>query len=94
MTWIKTINYKDSTGNLKKIYDRVKGPHNHIDNILKAHSLRPHTLLGHMTLYKNVLHNTNNTLPKWYLEAMGTYVSHLNDCPYCIDHHFAGLRRL
>jgi len=41
-------------------------------------------LLGHMTLYKNVLHNSNNTLPKWYLETLGVYVSSLNNCAYCV----------
>jgi uncharacterized peroxidase-related enzyme len=47
-----------------------------------------------MTLYKYVLHHPGNTLPKWLLEAIGTYVSILNNCAYCIDHHFAELRRL
>ena len=47
-----------------------------------------------MTLYKSVLHNTNNTLPKWYLEALGVYVSYLNECDYCVQHHFAGFKRL
>ena len=94
MTWIKTIDYNDADPELKKIYDRVKGPDNNVDNVLQAHSLRPHTLKGHMTLYKNVLHNSNNTLPKWYLEALGVYVSYLNQCMYCVEHHFAGFRRL
>ncbi len=94
MSWIKEIAYEDATGQLKKIYDRVKGPNNNIDNVLSIHSLRPHSLIGHMGLYKNVLHNSNNTLPKWYLETLGTYVSSLNQCPYCIKHHAAGLKRL
>ncbi|GAA4274688.1 peroxidase-related enzyme [Aquimarina gracilis] len=94
MSWIKEISYTDATGSLKKIYDRIKGPNNNIDNVLSVHSLRPHTLTGHMGLYKNVLHNTNNTLPKWYLETIGVYVSNLNQCSYCIDHHSAGLKRL
>jgi uncharacterized peroxidase-related enzyme len=94
MTWIKTIPYKEATGVLLKLYNRVKGPDNNIDNILKSHSLRPHTLTGHMALYKNVLHNTNNTLPKWFLETIGTLVSHINQCPYCVEHHFSGLTRL
>ena len=76
------------------MYDRVKGPDNNIDNVLSVHSLRPHTLTGHMTLYKNVLHNSSNTLPKWYLETLGTYVSNLNQCSYCVQHHAAGLKRL
>ncbi len=94
MTWIKTIKYEDANPKLKKIYDRVKSPDGQIDNILSAHSLRPHTLVGHMTLYKNVLHNRNNTFPKWYLETIGTLVSLLNKCDYCVDHHFHGLKRL
>ncbi len=94
MSWIKTIEYEAAEGALKKLYDRVKGPDDNIDNILKAHSLRPHSLKGHMGLYKNVLHHRNNTLSKWFLETLGVYVSVLNDCPYCIEHHYAGLKRL
>ncbi len=94
MFWIDHITYEDADSSLKKLYNRVKGPDNQIDNILMAHSLRPHTLTGHMALYKNVIHNTNNTLPKWYLEAIGVYVSFLNHCDYCVEHHFAGLQKL
>ena len=47
-----------------------------------------------MVLYKNVLHNSNNTLPKWFLETIGVYVSILNNCDYCINHHFEGLKKL
>jgi uncharacterized peroxidase-related enzyme len=94
MTWIKTIPYQEAQGSLKEMYDRIKGPNNTVDNVLSIHSLRPHTLQGHMTLYKSVLHNANNSLPKWYLEALGVYVSNLNACDYCEQHHFAGFRRL
>lgn len=94
MSWIKTIDYAEAEGPLKRMYNRVKGPDNNVDNVLSIHSLRPHTLTGHMTLYKSVLHNSNNTLPKWYLEALGVYVSNLNQCDYCVRHHFAGFSRL
>lgn len=94
MSWIETIDYDQADGPLKRMYDRVKGPDNNVDNVLLIHSLRPHTLTGHMTLYKSVLHNANNTLPKWYLEALGVYVSYLNKCDYCVRHHFAGFSRL
>lgn len=76
------------------MYDRIKGADNNIDNVLSVHSLRPHTLSSHMMLYKNVLHNSANTLPKWYLETLGIYVSYLNDCSYCVEHHLEGLKRL
>lgn len=94
MTWIATIAYADATGRLKTLYDRVTGPGGNVDNIMMAHSLRPHSMEGHMTLYKNVLHHTGNTIPKWMLETLGVWVSSLNGCAYCVEHHFAGLRRL
>jgi len=94
MSWIDTISYDDSQGDLRQLYDRIKGPDNNVDNIMLAHSLRPHTMLGHMTLYKYVLHHPRNTLPKAYLEAIGVYVSSLNNCGYCLEHHFAGMVRL
>ena len=94
MTWIRTVPFAEATGKLKKLYERVTGPDNNVDNIMLAHSLRPHSMEGHMTLYKYMLHHPHNTLPKWYLEAIGVYVSHLNRCGYCFDHHLAGMRRL
>lgn len=94
MSWIKTISYGDSKGSLRTAYRRVVGPGGHIDNIMELHSLRPHTLDGHMRLYKNVLHHSANSLPKWWLETIGTYVSLLNRCEYCVEHHYSGLRRL
>ncbi|MDJ0894227.1 MAG: peroxidase-related enzyme [Alphaproteobacteria bacterium] len=94
MTWISTIAEPDANGRLKQLYRRVAGPDGRVDNILKAHSLRPHTLEGHMALYKHVLHNSANTVPKATLESIGLYVSLLNRCGYCVDHHFEGLRRL
>lgn len=94
MSWITEISYKSAQGRLKKLYDRVKGPEDNVDNIMMAHSLRPHSMIGHMTLYKNVLHHSANELPKWYLELVGVYVSHLNTCKYCVIHHANGLKRL
>ena len=94
MTWIKTIPYDEAAGRLKTLYDRIRAPDGQIDNIMAAHSLRAHTMDGHMALYKNVLHHSANKTPKWFLEAIGVYVSLLNKCAYCADHHFAGMARL
>ena len=94
MTWIKTISYQAADGKLKRLYDRIKGPDDNVDNIMLAHSLRPHTMEGHMALYKHVLHHPRNSLPKVYLETIGVYVSSLNNCDYCVEHHFGGISRL
>lgn len=92
--WISYIPFEEATGKLQRLYERIRTPDGRVDNIMKVHSLRPHTLEGHMALYKNVLHHSANTLPKWFLETTGVYVSLLNHCEYCVEHHFAGLKRL
>jgi uncharacterized peroxidase-related enzyme len=94
MTWIETIPYERATGRLKTLYDRVKGPGTHVDNIMKAHSLRPHTMEAHMLIYKYVLYHSGNRIPSWMLETIGAYVSILNGCGYCTAHHLEGLRAL
>ncbi len=94
MSWIKTIPYDQAEGKLKRLYERIKGPDNNVDNIMQAHSLRPHTMEAHMAIYKNVLHHSSNVTPKWFLELVGVWVSALNECEYCVEHHFAGMKRL
>ena len=94
MTWIRTIPFEEAEGKVKDLYERIKGPNNNVDNIMMAHSLRPHSMEGHMALYKNVLHHSRNTLPKWLLEAVGVCVSIINQCEYCIEHHYEGMRKL
>ena len=92
--WISHIPFIRATGRLKTLYDSIKGPDDNIDNIMLAHSLRPHSMEGHMALYKNVLHHSSNSVPKWFVECIGVWVSILNRCDYCVEHHFAGMKRL
>ena len=93
MSWIHIIPFDKATGKLKSIYNKIKGPNNQIDNVLGIHSLRPHTLTGHVSLYKNTLHHASNTFTNWFLELLGTYTSFINKCDYCYEHHFAGMKR-
>ena len=83
----------EATGKLKELYKQVVGFNNSVDNVVTMHSLRPHTLEAHLSLYRAVLHHPDNTLPRWYLEALGTYVSYLNNCQYCFTHHSKGMQR-
>ena len=94
MPWIRTIPFDAATGKLRQLYQRVTGPDNNVDNIMMMHSLRPHTMEGHMAIYKYVMHHSANTVPKWFLEVLGVWVSSLNNCTYCVEHHFAGMKRL
>jgi uncharacterized peroxidase-related enzyme len=92
--WIRMIPLEQAQGALVGAYERVKTPHGTVDNVMKAHSLRPHTMDGHVTLYRSVLHNPDNTLPFAFLEVVASYVSLLNRCDYSLTHHWANARRL
>lgn len=92
--WIHMIPLEQAQGPLAAAYEKVKTPHGTVDNVMKAHSLRPHTMEGHVALYRSVLHNPDNTLPFWFLEVVASYVSMLNRCDYSLTHHFANARRL
>ena len=87
MTWISFVPFGEASGRLEGLYEKYQRPNGTLPNIISAHSLRPHILEGHMVLYRAVLGHSGNTLPLWYLEAIGLYVSALNECTYCIDHH-------
>lgn len=93
MSWIETIPFAAALGRLRTLYERIRGPDGEVDNILRVHSLRPHTLEGHLALYKSVLHHTANTLPRGLAETIGVYVSLLNGCDYCVEHHAVGVAR-
>ena len=92
--WIRMIAPEEATGRLSELYERVKTPRGTVDNVMRAHSLRPESLEGHVVLYRSVLHNEANTLPFWFLEAVATYVSLTNRCHYSTTHHSANMRRL
>jgi len=92
--WIKMIPETEATGVLREMYDNARTPHGTVDNVMKAHSLRPHTMAGHVALYKSVLHHPDNTLPLSFLEIVASYTSIKNKCSYSLTHHFANARRL
>ena len=94
MAFIKVVSPQQAQGRLAKIFKQIQAPDGQVDNVLQIHSLRPHTLQGHMAIYKAVLHHTGNQVPEWYLEAIGVLVSRLNGCVYCASHHAEGLKRL
>jgi len=92
--WIEMIPADEATGTVKDMYDKVRTPHGTVDNVMRAHSLRPHTMDGHVTLYRSVLHNPDNELPFWFLEVVASYTSMVNDCEYSLTHHFENVRKL
>lgn len=93
MAWIRITSPADAQGALARSFSRLGAPHARLDQIMLVHGERPHTLEGHMALYRSVLHHRANTLDSALAEAIGVRVSRINRCRYCVTHHSRGLRR-
>jgi len=92
MSWIRSIHPVQADAALGKLYQRLFGARQQIDNVLAVHALRPQTLQAHMGLYKAVMQHPDMQLPLWLREAIGVLVSRLNRCAYCVAHHRCGMR--
>ena len=92
--WIRMLGDAEAGPELAAAFDRVRAPAGTVDNVMRVHSLRPHTMLGHHALYMSALHDEANVLPGCFLEAVASYVSILNRCPYSLTNHWANARHL
>ncbi|MGI9355084.1 MAG: peroxidase-related enzyme [Rhizobiaceae bacterium] len=92
--WIRMISDDEADPDLLEALHLARTPHGTVDNVMRAHSLRPNTMKGHVILYRAALHDDANTLPQWLQETISSYVSILNDCPYSLANHWANARHL
>ncbi|MEM8755356.1 MAG: peroxidase-related enzyme, partial [Pseudomonadota bacterium] len=92
--WIEMIADEDADEDLLAALKLARTPHGTVDNVMRVHSLRPNTMRGHFVLYRAALHDDANTIPMWLQEAISSYVSILNDCPYSLANHWANARHL
>ncbi|MCZ4351194.1 peroxidase-related enzyme [Roseovarius aestuarii] len=92
--WIKMIADEDAGPELREVLDLARTPHGTVDNVMRVHSLRPHTMRGHVVLYRAALHDDANTLPMWLQEVISSWVSTLNACPYSFANHWANAAHL
>ena len=86
MPYIETIDYEDSIGELRTIYDNLIGSRGKLAEVHKIQSLNPAALLAHMELYKATMFG-RSPLKRYQREMMAVVVSSANRCPYCIAHH-------
>lgn len=93
MAWIETIDPKHAQGRLVSLYKRVGNPDGTVDRVMQIHSLSPDSLHGHFEVYVAAMHRAS-PLSRAERELVGAFVSLLNGCEYCLQHHAAGLRRL
>ena len=92
--WIEMLTDEQASDNVRQIFNKARTPHGTLDNVMRVHSLRPETMLGHLTLYQSVLHSKDLTLPMWFLEVIACYVSLINKCNYSFTHHWDNAEKL
>jgi len=88
------VSDEDADETLKSALDLARTPHGTVDNVMRVHSLRPSTMVGHVKLYRACLHDDANTLPVWFQEVISSYVSVLNDCSYSYANHWKNAAHL
>ncbi|MBI4546528.1 MAG: peroxidase-related enzyme [Ignavibacteriae bacterium] len=93
MAFIHIITENKAEGELKKLYEDYRAPWDGVDNILKIHSLLPHTLKPHVDLYRTVMFG-KGPLTRRQREMIATVVSKANSCTYCVHHHSDALLRV
>ena len=92
--WIKYAPEDPANADLRAALELAQTPHGTVDNVMRVHSLRPSTMVGHVKLYRSVLHNSANRLPAWLQETVGSYVSFLNSCDYSFANHWKNAAHL
>ena len=92
MSYIRTIDESEASGELDDLYKRGRNPDGSVDNVLKVHSLNPESLRAHLEVYIAAMHRPS-PLSRAEREIVATVVSRVNGCEYCLRHHSEGLRR-
>ncbi len=91
LAWIKTVPEDKATGDLKRAYEEVVRARGKISNIMRAQSLNPNALRGHLELYVNLMYGKSG-LSRGEREMIATTISAHNGCEYCVIHHGEALR--
>lgn len=92
--WISVIGDAEAGPDLRSALNSARTPHGTVDNVMRVHSHRPNTMMGHVVLYRAALHDDANTLPAWFQETVASYVSVLNDCTYSYANHWKNAAHL
>ena len=81
MSWIKTIQPEEATGDLKSEYEQAIKRAGKVFNILKVQSLNPESLRASMRLYLATMYGGSG-LSRAEREMLATVVSRTNRCFY------------
>jgi len=86
MPHIEIIDYDQSTGDLREIYNHIIATRGKLADVHTIQSLNPSTILSHMNLYKDIMFG-QSPLKRYHREMLAVVVSVANQCDYCMMHH-------
>ncbi len=92
--WISMIPDHLASPEWQAALEVARTPAGTVDNVMRVHSHRPNTMLGHVKLYRAVLHDEANTVPMWMQETVASYVSLINNSHYSYSNHWKNARHL
>jgi len=91
MAFIEMIDYEQSEGRLREIYDELIAKRGKLAKVHQSQSLHPESIVKHMDLYLEIMFG-QSPLKRYQREMLAVVVSKANDCEYCQVHHGAALR--
>ena len=91
MAFIKLFDFKNSTGLLKKEYEKGLRRAGRIWNVLTIQSQTPEILRDSMRLYNSTMFGNSN-VPRFDRELLAVVTSISNECEYWIRAHLFDLR--
>ena len=95
VTKIKVIEDGDATDEVAEAYDywRASSGRTKVPGVIKSLSARP-DFLKQAVDFSNTIQFSEGHLSRRHKEMIGSYVSFLNSCPYCLDSHAFFLKML
>ena len=91
MARIQVVEYEQSEGRLREIYDQIIKSRGKLAEVHKIQSLNPETIQSHMALYLDIMFSAS-PLNRATRELIAVIVSRTNNCVYCVKHHAAALQ--
>jgi uncharacterized peroxidase-related enzyme len=86
MAYIDVIQYAQSDGELRSIYDDLISSRGKLAEVHKVQSLHPKSIVNHMELYMTIMFG-KSPLRRVQREMIAVVVSRANNCEYCQLHH-------
>jgi uncharacterized peroxidase-related enzyme len=86
MAYIDVVQYEQSEGELRDIYDNLIKTRGKLADVHMIQSLNPKSIVAHMDLYLTIMFG-KSPLKRVQREMIAVVVSKSNDCEYCQMHH-------